>query len=64
MHPELPDEPRDTVDEGAGPEAVQTLGAGVRLSADPDPDPDLDVTPTREPGLGEPAEDPDPPTPE
>ena len=33
----------------------------VRLSADPDPDPDAPVEPDRPPGLGEPAEDPDPP---
>ena len=49
---------------GSGEAGGQQLGAGVRLSADPDPDADLDVTPVREPGLGDPAEDPDPPAPE
>ncbi len=33
----------------------------VRLSADPDPDPEADVAPEEPPGLGEPAEHPDPP---
>lgn len=34
---------------------------GERLSSDPDPDPDADVSGDRPPGLGEPAEHPDPP---
>ena len=62
MHPEVPGElPAHTED---GLAQTQPLGADVRINADPDPDPDLDVTPMREPGIGQPAEDPDPPLPE
>ncbi|HET9126794.1 MAG TPA: hypothetical protein VFN73_01820 [Propionibacteriaceae bacterium] len=61
MHPETSQgQPSQADDQGQA--GTQPLGADVRLNADPDPDPDLDVTPAREPGLGEPAEHPDPPT--
>ncbi len=34
--------------------------SGTHLASDPDPFPGTDVDPGRAPGLGEPAEDPDP----